>query len=95
MRQDMLAVSVEFYGIPRTRSGVAMAMFELSVEDPTLGALLQAVHERFSELAEQAAQNELSSSLAVNVNGKRFVRDPQTVLADGDVVLLMSADAGG
>ena len=31
----------------------------------------------------------------LSLNGERFVSDPETPLADGDVLLLLSADVGG
>jgi molybdopterin converting factor small subunit len=31
----------------------------------------------------------------LNLNGERFISDPETPLHDGDVLLLLSADAGG
>ena len=37
----------------------------------------------------------LHPSLAANLNGDQFVCDPATPLAEGDRLLILSADAGG
>jgi molybdopterin converting factor small subunit len=82
---------VEFFGIPRERAGVS----ELEVDAGTLGELLDALSSRFPSLRELLASDGVESSIAVNLNGDLFVRDPETRLAEDDHVLLLSADAGG
>ena len=37
----------------------------------------------------------LHESLAVNLDGLRFVSDPATPIRDGQCLLILSADAGG
>ena len=37
----------------------------------------------------------VNSAYRLSLNGERFVSDPRTPLADGDVLLLLSADVGG
>jgi molybdopterin converting factor small subunit len=46
-------------------------------------------------LAELIVVDRLHPSLAANLNGDRFIRDPATPLGDDDRVLILSADAGG
>jgi molybdopterin converting factor small subunit len=82
---------VEFFGIPRERAGVS----ELEVDAGTLGELLDTLASRFPSLGELLACDGAESSIAVNLNGDLFVRDPETRLAEDDHVLLLSADAGG
>jgi hypothetical protein len=41
------------------------------------------------------AEGQLVSGLVFNLNGRNFVRDPQTPLQPGDRLLLLAADAGG
>lgn len=82
---------VEFLGIPRERAGTA----GLELEAATLGDVLEALAGRFPELAALVAGRVLHPSIAANLNGDRFVRDPLTRLAEGDRLLILSADVGG
>jgi len=46
-------------------------------------------------LAELIVADRLHPSLAANLNGNRFISDPETPLAADDRVLILSSDAGG
>lgn len=82
---------VEFLGVSRERAGIA----ELDVEAETLGRLLAALAARMPRLAELIDVDRLHPSLAANLNGDRFIKDPATPLSDDDRVLILSADVGG
>jgi molybdopterin converting factor small subunit len=83
---------VEFLGIPRERVGVS----EIEIEAGTLGQLLGTLADRFPVFGELMTDGgRLHPSIAANLNGDAFVRDPETVLAKGDHLLILSADAGG
>jgi hypothetical protein len=41
------------------------------------------------------AGGRLDPSLTCNLDGQRFVRDTATPVADGQMVLILSADSGG
>jgi molybdopterin converting factor small subunit len=82
---------VEFLGIPRERAGVS----ELQVHASTLGQLLSTLSTRLPGFGELMVDGRLHSSIAANLNGDEFVSDPETALAPGDRVLLLSADVGG
>jgi len=82
---------VEFLGIPRERAGVT----DLEIEAATLGQLLRDLAARFPDLRELVPNGELHPSVVVNLNGDEFVSDPRRELADGDHVLILSADVGG
>jgi molybdopterin converting factor small subunit len=82
---------VEFLGIPRERMGIR----ELQLEARTLGqalAMLAAAHPEFRELL---TGERLVPSVAANLNLNQFIDDPETPLAEGDRLLILSADAGG
>ena len=64
-------------------------------EADTLGRLLGTLAARMPGLAELIAVDRLHPSLAANLNGDRFISDPETPLGDDDRVLILSADAGG
>ena len=82
---------VEFFGVSRERAGVA----ELHVEAATLGRLLGTLASELPRLAEVIVADRLHPSLAANLNGDRFISDPETPLAADDRVLIVSADVGG
>ena len=82
---------VEFLGIPRERAGID----ELDVQADNLGRLLETLAKQRPGLAELIAADRLHPSLAANLNGDRFISDPETPLRDDDRVLILSADAGG
>lgn len=82
---------VEFLGIPRERAGVS----QLEIEADTLGQALARVATRLPRLSELMTGTTLHPSIVANLNGDRFVTDPATPLAEGDRLLILSADAGG
>ena len=83
---------VEFFGIPRARVGVA----ELELEAETLGQLLATLEERFPSLGQLVQlSGHLRSPFLANINGERFISDPETKLTQADSVLILSAEAGG
>jgi molybdopterin converting factor small subunit len=82
---------VEFFGIPRERTGTAE--FEFQAE--TLGQLLSLLAVRFPSLHEVVQSGRLRSPFLANLNGNRFISDPATKLTESDCVLILSADAGG
>jgi molybdopterin converting factor small subunit len=82
---------VEFLGIPRQRAGVS----GFEVEAGTLGQLLSDLKARIPSFADFVIEDRLGPSFAANLNGDRFVSDPNTPLQPEDCVLILSADAGG
>jgi molybdopterin converting factor small subunit len=82
---------VELLGIARERAGVS----ELELSARTLGELVNGLASRVPALAELIRDDRLHPSLAANLNGDQFVSDPQTPLAEGDHVLILSSDVGG
>jgi len=82
---------VEFLGVSRERAGVA----EVDVQAESLGRLLGALAVRMPGLAELISVDRLHPSLAANLNGDRFISDPETPLSKDDRVLILSADVGG
>ena len=82
---------IELLGLARERAGVA----ELELQADTLGHLLAALEARFPALSDLIAADRLRPSIVANLNGDRFVSDPQTPLRESDCVLILCADAGG
>lgn len=87
------AIRVEFFGVPRARAGVSVA----TVEAGTLGDALAALVQPFPEFGRTCldASGALAPACLANINGARFTRDGGAALAEGDTILLLSADVGG
>ena len=90
-----MAIRVEFFGIARQRAGVASA--EVSLPSPaTLGDCLAELAGHFPSFAKECIeQRRLKPAFAANIGGQRFVSTADAPLADGDTLLILSADAGG
>jgi molybdopterin converting factor small subunit len=85
-------VTVELFGVPRARAGVS----QLSVVGATLGEVLMEVGRKSTSLETYCLDaGRLRAGYIANINGDRFVSDPETILSEGDSILLMSVDAGG
>ena len=84
---------VEFFGIPRHRTGVAKTV----AAGTTLGEVLRDLAERFPQFASDCLDHKkaLLPQVVANLGGDRFVRDPDTPLSEDDTVLFLSADSGG
>jgi len=82
---------VEFLGIPRQRAGLS----ELEVEAATLGQVLGTLAVRCPAFRDLLTADGLHPSIVANLNGDLFVSDLETPLAEGDRLLILSADAGG
>ena len=88
----MHAVTIELFGIPRRRAGVAEvcvnartladAVRELEAACPTLTGLM-------------TADGTLSPQVLLSLDGTRFTGNLDQELHDGARLLLFSADAGG
>ncbi len=87
-----MSITVELFGVPRQRAGVAQVQADGARLDEVLAALVR----RFPRLAgECIADGRLAPGYLANLNGRRFVTDPATALAPGDALLILSTDAGG
>ena len=82
---------VEFLGVPRQRAGISA----VEVRADTLGELLGTLAAKIPALSELIAANKLHPAVVANLNGDRFVSDPETPLNEDDCVLILSVDAGG
>jgi sulfur-carrier protein len=91
-----MAIRVEFFGIARERAGESELTLELQPSQLSLGDVLKQVALRMPKLGQELiAGGGLHLSLTANIDGTRFVRDPQTIICDGQTLLILSADAGG
>lgn len=93
---EEMPIRVEFFGIARQRAGTSELLLDASTGTLPLSDVLKQVAARTPDLAQTLLiGGELHESLTVNVDGNRFVRDPATLIHDGQSLLVLSADAGG
>lgn len=93
-----MRITVEFFGIPRQRAGLALLELPLpGCEDTaTLGEILKALAERLPDFARDCVtDNRLKPGYIANINGQQFLADPKAPIADGETLLILSADVGG
>jgi molybdopterin converting factor small subunit len=87
-----MQVAVELFGIPRARAGIA----KTSAVGSNLGDILADLAAKFPPLAETCIDGRsLRPGFIANLSAERFVTSPETMLRDGDTVLILSMDAGG
>lgn len=86
-----MKVTVEFFGIPRQRAGMA----ELVVEAGTVAEALAAVERACPQLGLVRADGQMAPEYLLSWEGRRFTRDLRDGLRAGDRLLILSADAGG
>ncbi len=85
-------MTIELYGTARLRAGVA----NVSVPARSVGDALRALAASCPSLAGTIIVGvTIHPAFRLSLNGERFVSDPSTALADGDCLLLLSADVGG
>jgi molybdopterin converting factor small subunit len=87
-----MPVRIEFFGIARERAGVS----DIHIEAGSLGDALAQAGMRLPAFAETCLSGgALAAGYVANVNGDRFVTDPDVALRPGDSVLILHADSGG
>jgi len=91
-----MTITVEFYGLARSRVGAAVATVDTPTGSSDLGRVLRELAARYPGLAACCQGNgQLRAEYTANIGGRQFVRDPATPLRAGDALLILSADAGG
>lgn len=85
-------VTIELFGVPRLRAG--MALISLDVFD--LGSALRGLASACPGLDGSVVLGDrVHPAYKLSLNGDAFVTEPATGLLDGDVLLLLAADVGG
>ena len=84
-------VTIELFGVPRLRAGIARR----NVAATTVGSALMALVGEFPALDDLLRYGEIHPAYRLSLNGERFVTDLDTALREGDSLLLLSADVGG
>jgi hypothetical protein len=91
-----MPLHIEFYGIARQRAGVERLELPLPAGVARLADVLRSIGDVAPGFATGCLLGgRLHPSLTANLDGERFVAEPETILCDGQSLLILSADAGG
>ena len=91
-----MTIRIELFGIPRQRCGTGCVELETSGTPMALADVLRQLGARYPAFARDCLdQANLRPQYVANLGGRRFLGDPSSVVAPGDSLLIMSADAGG
>lgn len=95
-RNGEVPCTVELFGVAQLLAGERQLSFTLA-PGATLRDLFAALAERVPAFSSSviAPGGWLTEGYACNVNGLDFVRSPDTRVAAGDAIVILSADAGG
>jgi molybdopterin converting factor small subunit len=85
-------VTIELFGVPRLRAGVARFALEAATLSEALSGLGSACPGLRGSVLRGGC---LHPAYRLSLNSDRFVSDPELPLADGDTLLLLAADVGG
>jgi|TARA_B100000530_G_scaffold5528_3_gene4746 molybdopterin converting factor small subunit len=92
----VINITVEFFGIPRQRTGEAEASVSLGNDQGTLAGLLHQLSRDFTDFGDTCVvDGQLDPLYIANRDGEEFLTDPASTLKDGDRILILSSDAGG
>lgn len=85
-------ITVEFLGVPKLKAGVPFC----KVPAGSLSSIIDNLKNQFPKLAEQFMPSPSGKShVLYSLNGDYFLHDPDTILLEGQQLLIISADAGG
>lgn len=85
-------ITIELFGVPRLRAGTGSVRLDAA----TLAMAVRGLRGVCPSLDGRVIVGDaLHPAYRLSLNGDRFVSDPATPLADGDVLLLLAADVGG
>ena len=85
-------ITVEFLGIPKLKAGVPFCKAPVG----SLSSIINNLKNRFPKLSEEFLPSPSGKShVLYSHNGDYFLNDPDTILLEGQQLLIISADAGG
>ena len=85
-------VTVELYGLPRLRAGAERCELPAGPLHELLGALAGALPGLVPDILRDGR---LTEHALIAIDGRDLIVEPDTAIADGAVLVLISAQAGG
>ena len=91
-----MVITVEYFGIPRQKTGVCSDSLSFSEHPVNLQQVLAEISLKHADFTVHCMDgDQLSRQTIINLNGDQFIKSLQTVVVDGDNILILSTDAGG
>jgi hypothetical protein len=91
-RRRVAMITIELFGVPRLRAGVA----SIQIEAVDVGSALRGLATACPGLdGSVVIDGRVRLGYKLSLNGDRFVDEPATGLVEGDALLLLAADVGG
>lgn len=91
-----MAIVVEFFGIPRARTGVKQIQVLAGCDSASISEVLAEVANQYPDFGTSCvSEGKLLGGFVASINGDQFIRDEETRVASGQSLLILSADAGG
>jgi len=92
-----MAIKVEFYGVARLRVGVAELSLPIAKgQGVALKQVLSSIAETLPPFGNDCLERgSLRREFTANLDGQRFIREPDQKIPDGSTLLILSTDAGG
>ena len=91
-----MVITVEYFGIPRQKTGVCSDSLSFSEHPVNLQQVLAEISLKHADFTDHYMDgDQLSRQTIINLNGDQFIKSLQTVVVDGDNILILSTDAGG
>ena len=91
-----MTIRVELFGIPRWHAGVDEVSVLPARCSASLAEVLEAVGAEIPGFTAACLNGSgLREGLVANVNGDRFERNLESIIRQGETLLILSADAGG
>ena len=91
-----MKITIEYFGIPRQRVGIANEIYEFEQEEIGIQDVIRAVAQKHPAFEKHCMDgNTINRHLTVNLNGNQFFQSEDGIARDGDALLILSMDAGG
>ncbi len=87
-----MSITVEFFGVPRLRAGIASVTLEAGTVKEALLKSSQLLPDWADHCLEEG---NLKPEYLMNINGIHFCKDENEKMESGDSLLIFSADVGG
>ena len=91
-----MKITIEYYGIPRQRVGIASELYEFDCEEMGIHDVIRIVAKKHPAFEKHCMDDGIvNKHMTVNLNGNQFFHSEDGIARDGDALLILSMDAGG
>jgi len=91
-----MAITVEFFGIPRVRAGLERVVVLPNRSSAMLSEILEHVASQLPTFADACmTNNKLDDHYLVSLDGEEFIHEGDALIEENRTIYILSADAGG